>query len=209
MHYKRLSAPKVKSIAKHIHNKDDADKDVVYMIGNFLGLQPVATRKLINEELDVGRQGSQWVSVNENVLEQSARIVGAATKSEIAIMNTLTSNLHVPLVSFYHPTQQRYKIIMEAKPFPSDAFALFIQTAFHGYDPKDAIIEIAPREGEFALRTEDILEVIKREGDKVALVLFSGVQYYTGEDLILSEEGVLKRAMSNANECASSNEPKE
>ncbi|KAJ3008795.1 UNVERIFIED_CONTAM: hypothetical protein HDU68_002940 [Siphonaria sp. JEL0065] len=184
--------PKVKNVAKHIHNKDNADKDVVYMIGNSLGLQPVATKKLINEELDVwadrGVNGHfdhphsrPWVSVDDNVLEQSARIVGAATKSEVAIMNTLTSNLHFLFVSFYRPTQQRYKIIMEAKAFPSDAFAFSSQTAFHGYDPKDAIIEIAPREGEFALRTEDILEVIKREGDKVALVLFSGVQYYTGQ----------------------------
>ncbi|ORY53481.1 kynureninase [Rhizoclosmatium globosum] len=173
------------------------------MIGNSLGLQPVATRKLINEELDVwadrGVNGHfdhplnrPWVSVDDNVLEQSARIVGAKSTSEVAIMNTLTSNLHFLLVSFYRPTPLRYKIIMEAKAFPSDFFAFASQTTFHGFDPKDAIIEVKPRDGEFTLRIEDIVDVIRKEGDKVALVLFSGVQYYTGQFFDLkriTEEG--------------------
>ncbi|KAI9326888.1 pyridoxal phosphate-dependent transferase [Obelidium mucronatum] len=166
--------PKVKSVAKHC-KKEDENKEAC----------PVATRKLINEELDVwadrGVNGHfdhphsrPWVSVDDNILEQSALIVGAASQSEVAVMNTLTSNLHFLLISFYRPTPQRFKIIMEAKAFP-------IKSAFHGYDPKEAIVEISPREGETNLRTEDIVEVVKKEGDTVALVLFSGVQYYTGQ----------------------------
>ncbi|KAJ3217792.1 hypothetical protein HDU81_000745 [Chytriomyces hyalinus] len=183
--------PKVKAIAKK-PAADIAERNVVYMIGNSLGLQPVATRKLINEELDVwGERGVNghfdhphnrpWVTVDDNVLEESVKIVGAKSTSEIAIMNSLTANLHFLLVSFYRPTEQRYKIIMEAKAFPSDFFAFSSQVQFHGYDPRDAIVEVAPREGEFHLRMEDILDVIRAEGDKVALVLFSGVQYYTGQ----------------------------
>ncbi|KAJ3064866.1 Kynureninase (L-kynurenine hydrolase) [Podochytrium sp. JEL0797] len=113
-------------------------------------------------------------------------------------MNSLTSNLHFLLISFYRPTAQRYKIIMEAKAFPSDAFAFASQVQFHGFDPKDAIVELAPRQGETSLRTEDIVKCIRREGDQVAVVLFSGVQYYTGQffDLkTIAEEGHAVGAM--------------
>ncbi|KAJ3411156.1 hypothetical protein HDV05_002670 [Chytridiales sp. JEL 0842] len=96
-------------------------------------------------------------------------------------MNSLTANLHFLMVSFYTPTPQRFKILMEAKAFPSDYFAFSSQVQFHGFDPKEAIIELSPREGESTLRTEDILATIEKEGDKIALVLFSGVQYYTGQ----------------------------
>ncbi|KAI9353349.1 pyridoxal phosphate-dependent transferase [Zopfochytrium polystomum] len=167
------------------------DQHCVYMIGNSLGLQPKNTRKLLNEELDAWAErgvnahfdhphGRPWVSIDDTVTEESAKIVGAKT-SEVAIMNSLTANLHFMMVSFYRPTATRFKIIMEAKAFPSDYFAFSSQVQFHGLDPKDAIIEVHPRDGEFTLRTEDILEIIEREGDSTALVLFSGVQFYTGQ----------------------------
>ncbi|KAJ3137004.1 Kynureninase (L-kynurenine hydrolase) [Physocladia obscura] len=188
-----FSFPHVSDITKNIHPSRAHlhTADAVYMIGNSLGLMPVATRRLINEELDVwsarGVNGHfdhphnrPWVSVDDNVLDESARIVGA-NRSEIAIMNTLTSNLHFLLISFYHPTPTRFKIVMEAKAFPSDAFAFASQVQFHGFKATDAIVEIAPRDGEFNLRIEDIIATIEREGDSVALVLFSGVQYYTGQ----------------------------
>ncbi|KAJ3108000.1 hypothetical protein HDU97_002580 [Phlyctochytrium planicorne] len=175
----------------------DLDSDAVYMIGNSLGLQPKRTRKLLNEELDVWAErgvnghfdhphGRPWVSVDDNVIEESAKLVGAKPE-DVAIMNSLTANLHFLMVAFYKPTPDRYKIIMEAKAFPSDYFALSSQAQFHGYDPKEAVIEIAPREGESTLRLEDILEVIEKEGEKTALVLFSGIQYYSGQFFNLRE----------------------
>ncbi|KAI8608023.1 pyridoxal phosphate-dependent transferase [Chytriomyces sp. MP71] len=183
--------PKVKHIATSVAG-DLAERDVVYMIGNSLGLQPVRTKKLVNEELDVwatrGVNGHfdhphdrPWVSTDDNVIEESAKIVGAKDKSEVVIMNTLTANLHFLLVSFYRPTPQRFKIIMEAKAFPSDYFAFSSQVQFHGFKASDAIVEVAPRDGESHLRLEDIVDVIRAEGDKVALVMFSGIQYYTGQ----------------------------
>src|SRR5258705_9047742 len=96
-------------------------------------------------------------------------------------MNSLTVNLHLLLVSFYRPTKQRYKIICEAKAFPSDQYAFETQANHHGFDPADAVIEVSAREGEYAIRTEDILSTIKQHGDSVAVVLFSGVNYYTGQ----------------------------
>ncbi|KAJ3292477.1 hypothetical protein HDU76_007162 [Blyttiomyces sp. JEL0837] len=179
------------SVRANAEQFKDADSDCVYMIGNSLGLQPVRTKKLLNEELDVWAErgvnghfdhphNRPWVSIDDNVTEQSAKIVGAKL-SEVAIMNSLTANLHFLMVSFYKPTQTRHKIIMEAKAFPSDYFAFASQVKFHGFNPKESIIEISPREGEFSLRMDDILDVIEREGESVALVLFSGVQFYTGQ----------------------------
>jgi kynureninase len=96
-------------------------------------------------------------------------------------MNNLTVNLHLMMVSFYRPTATRYKIIMEAGAFPSDQYAMESQVRFHGYNPEDAIIEIAPREGEYHLRTEDIIDTINKNAGETALIMFSGVQYYSGQ----------------------------
>ncbi|KAJ3213418.1 hypothetical protein HDU67_002893 [Dinochytrium kinnereticum] len=167
------------------------DSECVYMIGNSLGLQPRRTREILNQELDVWAEkgvnghfdhphGRPWVSIDNTVIEESAKLVGAMPE-EVAIMNSLTANLHFLMVAFYRPTATKFKIIMEAKAFPSDYFALASQVKFHGYDPKTAIIEVKPRENEYSLRLEDILDVIQKEGDATALVLFSGVQYYTGQ----------------------------
>ncbi|KAJ3098857.1 hypothetical protein HDU96_010922 [Phlyctochytrium bullatum] len=173
------------------------DDACVYMIGNSLGLQPRRTRELLNQELDVWAErgvnghfdhphGRPWVTVDDNVIEESAKIVGAKPE-EVAIMNSLTANLHFLMVSFYRPTQQKFKILMEAKAFPSDYFAIASQVKFHGFDPSTAIIELKPKDGDSFIQHQDIIDVIEKEGDSIALVLFSGVQYYTGQLFKLRE----------------------
>ncbi|KAJ7389149.1 hypothetical protein OS493_033235 [Desmophyllum pertusum] len=113
--------------------------------------------------------------VHQRTRDQSAKDI------EVAIMNSLTVNVHLMMVPFYRPTPQRHKILIEAKAFPSDYYAVQSHIRFHGYDPAKAIIEATPREGEELLRTEDILSIIEDQGDAIALVLFSGVQFYTGQ----------------------------
>lgn len=161
----------------------------IYLAGNSLGLQPRKARSYIEQELDdwarLGVEGHfeakhPWLPYHENVTEMSARLVGAKP-SEVVVMNTLTVNLHLMMVSFYRPTKERYKIVTESGAFPSDQYAVASQAKFHGYDPKDAIIELTPRQGESILRTDDILEVIDREGDKVALIMLGDVNYLTGQ----------------------------
>lgn len=165
------------------------DNPVLYFCGNSLGLQPKTVRPAILAELDHwaehGVEGHfrgdlPWMHYHKFLTQQTARLVGALPH-EVVVMNTLTVNLHLMLVSFYRPTQQRFKIVMEAGAFPSDQYAMETQARWHGFDPADAIVEIAPRPGEDTLRTEDIIETIEREGDRVALVIFGGVNYYTGQ----------------------------
>lgn len=164
-------------------------KDTIYLCGNSLGLQPKATEGALLQELahwkEHGVEGHfrgdmPWMYYHRYFIEQSAHIVGAK-HDEVVVMNTLTTNLHLMMVSFYRPTKTRYKIIMEAGAFPSDQYAMESQAHWHGFNPEDAIVEVAPREGEYTLRTEDIVNMIKEEGDTVALVMFGGVNYYTGQ----------------------------
>ncbi len=164
-------------------------RDVLYLCGNSLGLQPTSVRPALLHELDHwaehGVEGHfrgelPWMHYHKFLVPQSARLVGALPQ-EVVVMNTLTVNLHLMMVSFYQPTPQRYKIVMEAGAFPSDQYALETQVRFHGFDPAAAIVEIAPRPGEDTLRTEDIVQIIEKEGDSIALVLFGGVNYYTGQ----------------------------
>ncbi len=164
-------------------------KDALYFCGNSLGLQPKTTETALLQELDDwktwGVEGhfhakNPWFPYHKILTASLARMVGAL-ESEVVCMNTLTVNLHLLMVSFYRPTKQRYKIIMEAGAFPSDQYAIETQVRFHGLEPNDAIIEIAPREGEYTLRTEDILEAITTHKDSLALVMFGGVQYFTGQ----------------------------
>lgn len=165
------------------------EKPVIYFTGNSLGLQPKRTREYINRELDEwakwGVEGhfeaeKPWFSYHEFLTEQTARLVGATNK-EVVITHSLTTNLHLLMVSFYQPTKTRYKIICEGKAFPSDHYALQSQARHHGFDPKDAIVEVFPREGEHLLRQEDILATIAEVGDELALVMFGGMNYYTGQ----------------------------
>jgi kynureninase len=166
-----------------------AGSDALYFCGNSLGLQPRSLRQAVLDELDQwaehGVEGHfrgkmPWMYYHKFLNAQSARLVGALPH-EVVVMNTLTVNLHLMMVSFYRPDARRFKIIMEAGAFPSDQYAMESQVRLHGYDPANAIVEIAPRPGEETLRTEDIIETIEREADQLALVMFGGVNYYTGQ----------------------------
>src|SRR5688572_586823 len=121
-----------------------------------------------------------WLSYHELLTDKMAKIVGALPE-ETVMMNQLTVNLHLLMVSFYRPTQQRYKILCEAKAFPSDQYALQSQVQFHGYTAKDALIEVAPREGEYHIREEDIFSAIEKNKESLALILIGGVNYFTGQ----------------------------
>jgi kynureninase len=165
------------------------NKDVIYFTGNSLGLQPVTTKSYLEQELSdwhaFGVEGhflakNPWLSYHELLTDKMAKIVGALPK-ETVMMNQLTVNLHLLMVSFYRPTKQRYKILCEAKAFPSDQYALQSQVKFHGYNPNEALIEVAPREGEFHIREEDIEAAIQTHKNELALVMLGGVNYFTGQ----------------------------
>jgi len=164
-------------------------KPFIYLCGNSLGLQPKAAKQHIDEQLgnwhNLAVEGwfegeKPWMFYHKTLKELMAPIVGASPE-EVCPMNTLTVNLHLLMVSFYRPSERRFKIIMEAGAFPSDQYAIESQVRFHGYDPAEAIIEVAPRAGEHTLRTADILAAIADQGDEIALVLFGGVNYFTGQ----------------------------
>lgn len=160
-----------------------------YFAGNSLGLMPLAARAAVAEELDdwatLGVEGHfeaqrPWLTYHELMRETAARLVGALP-GETVVMNTLTVNLHLLMVSFYRPAPDRYRIVIEDTAFPSDSYAVASQAAFHGFDPRDAIVRLEPRPGESALRTEDVIERLEREDGRVALVLLGAVNYLTGE----------------------------
>ncbi|MCP9201427.1 kynureninase [Gramella sp. GC03-9] len=164
-------------------------RDVIYFVGNSLGLQPKRARKYVDEVMkdwaELGVEGhfyaeKSWWDYHERFSEKLARVVGAKP-AEVTVMNTLTVNLHLLMVSFYRPTSKRFKIICEEKAFPSDQYMIASQVRFHGYDPEEAIVEIKKRDGENNFRTEDVLETIKEVGEECALVLIGGVNYYTGQ----------------------------
>jgi kynureninase len=164
-------------------------KEAIYLTGNSLGLQPKTALAALEQELEdwknYGVEGhfhgkNPWFHYHKFLTEKAAKVVGALPH-EVVVMNNLTVNLHLMMVSFYRPTATRYKIIMEAGAFPSDQYAMESQVRFHGYNPEDAIIEIAPREGEYHLRTEDIIDTINKNAGETALIMFSGVQYYSGQ----------------------------
>lgn len=164
-------------------------KEVIYFCGNSLGLQPRRTRHFLEKELqkwaDYAVDGhfhaeEPWFHYHKLLKEPIAEIVGARPE-EVVVMNNLTSNLHFMMVSFYQPTAKRFKILMEGGAFPSDQYAVESQVKFHGYAQEEAIVEVFPRQGEHVLRTEDILKAIEEQQDELALVLFGGLQYYTGQ----------------------------
>ena len=164
-------------------------KEVIYFTGNSLGLQPKRTQKFIDEVMndwkDLAVEGhfhsqKPWWDYHERLAAPLAKVVGAKTE-EVTVMNTLTVNLHLLMVSFYRPTSKRFKIICEEKAFPSDQYMFQSQVKFHGYDPKDTIVELKKREGENHWRTEDVVAKINEVGDELALVLIGGVNYYTGQ----------------------------
>jgi kynureninase len=163
--------------------------ELVYFTGHSLGLQPKNVRAAVELELDewakYGVEGhfhstNPWYSYHELLTPAMAGIVGARP-SEVVCMNSLTTNIHLLFVSFYRPDKRRYKIISEARMFPSDRYLLETQAQFHGFDPDDAIVEVAPREGEWLIREEDILQAIETHADELALVFFGGVNFFTGQ----------------------------
>ncbi|CAO3607697.1 unnamed protein product [Mucor hiemalis] len=174
-----------------ISEKDsDLDESCTYLCGNSLGLMPKRSRDLINEELDAwSRRGVEghwnhpynrpWATIDELVKEPLANLVGAKPV-EVTAMNTLTSNIHSMLVTFFRPTETRFKILIEKKAFPSDHYAVSSHLESRGIDPKVGLLTIAPREGEHVLRTEDIIDLIQQDKE-IAVVMLSGIQYYTGQ----------------------------
>ncbi len=163
--------------------------ETVYFTGNSLGLQPVTAKSYIDEELEAwknwGVEGhfeakKPWFAYHEFLTEKVSKIVGAKP-IEVVVTHSLTTNLHLMMVSFYRPTKERYKIICEKKAFPSDQYALESQAKFHGLEPSDAIIEVGPRDGEFLIREEDILATIAEVGSELAMIMIGGVNYYSGQ----------------------------
>ena len=172
----------------HIPKMADGS-DCIYLSGHSLGLQPKSTRNYLQQELqEWARLGVEahfqarnpWMPYHEILTEPSCRLVGALPM-EVVVMNSLTVNLHLMMVSFYRPTAQRNKILIEPNAFPSDQYALKSQIQYHGHDPADSLIELKPRTGETWIRTEDIEELIVRDGEKIALVMLGGVNYYNGQ----------------------------
>ncbi|KAJ2890412.1 Kynureninase (L-kynurenine hydrolase), partial [Coemansia aciculifera] len=166
------------------------DAPCTYLCGNSLGLLPKRARRVLNEEMDewatkgvVGHhhhsEGRPWISYRKQIVEKMAPLVGAAP-IEVGVMNTLTVNIHLMLAAFYKPTATRSKILIESKAFPSDHYAVESQIQWHGL-PADALLLAEPRAGEATLHTSDILRLIEQQGDQIAVVMLSGVQYYTGQ----------------------------
>jgi kynureninase len=164
-------------------------KPLIYLAGNSLGLMPKTARKIVEQELDDWAKlavdahlgaVTPWYTYHETLREPAARLVGARP-NEVICMNSLTVNLHLMMATFYRPTKTRCKILMEEPAFPSDTYAIKTQIAHHGFDPKEALVLARPRDGEFTVRQEDIEDVLEKQGDQIALVLFAGVNFFTGQ----------------------------
>ncbi len=168
-------------------SKDGAD--CIYLCGHSLGLQPKTAASFIEQELhdwaQLGVEGhfhatNPWMPYHRQLAQRTAALVGAET-IEVVVMNSLTVNLHLMMASFYRPTAQRHKILVEYGAFPSDQYAVQSQIRFHGLNPASSLLELRPRDGESCLRREDIDSLIDREGDAIALILLGGVNYATGQ----------------------------
>lgn len=166
-----------------------------YLVGNSLGLPTGATVVYVNEELErwarIGVEGHfdgemAWTSYHSLMADQMSMIVGGQP-DEVTVMNTLTVNLHLLMVSFYEPTLERHKILIEDHAFPSDHFAVESQIRQRGYDPDSSLVLVAPRDGEETLNIDDLLAAIAEHGDELAMILLPGVQYYTGQVLPIQE----------------------
>jgi len=186
-----------------IFPEDPSSPDCIYLCGNSLGLQPVRARAYVLEEMDRWARGGvrghfegpgrHWAEIDDLMQPPAARVVGALA-SEVSIMNGLSTNIHLMFVPFFRPEGKRCKILMEAKAFPSDRYIVESQVKFHGLDPAEVIVLVAPREGEHILRDEDIIAAIEREGSSLAMVFFPGVQYYTGQ--LFDIKGITEAAHS-------------
>jgi kynureninase len=168
---------------------DGDGKPVIYFAGNSLGLMPKSARQIVDEEVDNWAKfgvdahhaaGTPWYSYHEALREPTARLVGAKPL-EVICMNSLTVNLHLMMATFYRPTRSRFKVLMEEPAFPSDTYAIKTQIKHHGLDPKDALILASSREDKFTLTTEDIVGLIEENADDLAVVMFCGVNFFTGQ----------------------------
>lgn len=175
--------------------QDEHGNDWLYFTGNSLGLQPKTTKSAIEQELEdwanLGVEGhfeakNPWMPYHEYLTESMAKIMGAKPL-EVVVMNTLSTNLHLLMVSFYNPTKKRHKILIESDAFPSDRYAVQTQLAFHGYDPNEHLIEWTPHTGEKLLHIEDLEQILETQGEEIALLLIGGVNYYTGQYLDLKK----------------------
>ena len=164
-------------------------KPLIYFAGNSLGLMPKTARAIVEEELDNWAKlgvdahhatGTPWYTYHEALREPTARLVGAKPL-EVICMNSLTVNLHLMMATFYRPTKSRFKILMEEPAFPSDTYAIKTQIAHHGLAPRDALILARPRKGEFTIQTEDIVDLIEKHADQLAVVILAGVNFFTGQ----------------------------
>ena len=166
--------------------KTNGSDDGIYLCGNSLGLQPKSASNHIKKELKIWQekgalgQHSRWEHFHERLMESTARLVGAKN-DEVVVMNALTVNLHLLMISFYQPNKNKNKIIIESGAFPSDQYAIDSQVKLHGLDPKNVVIELNPRNGEDSLRTEDIIQTIDSCREELSMVLMGGVNYYTGQ----------------------------
>src|SRR5256886_2210509 len=165
------------------------DKPLIYFAGNSLGLMPKAARQIVEEELDNWARlgvdahhatGTPWYSYHEALREPTARLVGAEPL-EVICMNRLTVNLHLMMATFYRPTPSRFKVLMEEPAFPSDKYAIKTQIVDDGLGPRDALILARPRKNDFTVRPEDIIDLIDKHADQLAVVMFAGVNFFTGQ----------------------------
>ncbi len=163
--------------------------ECIYLCGHSLGLQPKTAKSYLEQELrdwaQLGVEGhfhasNPWMPYHRLLTEQTGALVGAQAE-EVVVMNSLTVNLHLMMVSFYRPTAARHRILIERGAFPSDQYAVHSQIRFHGFDPASSLLELTPRAGESSMRDEDIASLIDSEGDSIALILLGGVNYATGQ----------------------------
>src|SRR5438093_3378661 len=164
-------------------------KPLIYFAGNSLGLMPKSARRIVEEELENWANlgvdahhatGTPWYSYHEALCEPTARLVGAKP-IEVICMNSLTVNLHLMMATFYRPTKSRFKILMDDPAFPSDTYAIKTQLVHHGLDPKDALVLARPRKGEFTVRREEIVDLIEKHGDQLAVVMIGAVNFFSGQ----------------------------
>jgi kynureninase len=164
-------------------------KPLIYFAGNSLGLMPKTAHAIVEEELDNWASlgvdahhaaGTPWYTYHESLREPTARLIGAKPV-EVICMNSLTVNLHLMMATFYRPTKSRFKILMEEPAFPSDTYAVKTQIVHHGLDPKDALVLARPRKGEFTVQTDDIVDLIEKNADQLAVVVIAGVNFFTGQ----------------------------
>src|SRR6202035_1721079 len=169
--------------------RDKNGKPLIYFAGNSLGLMPKSARRVVEEELDNWAKlgvdahhatGTPWYSYQEELREPTAHLVGAKPV-EVICMNSLTVNLHLMMATFYRPTKSRFKILMEDPAFPSDTYAIKTQIVHRGLGPNDALILTRPRKGEFTIRTEDVLDLIEKHADQLAIVMIGAVNFFTGQ----------------------------